>query len=55
VDSTGAALATSVGPQGNIGCPVTDEEISFFTSQLKKTTKMTDAELAEVAKEFKNP
>ena len=55
LDTAGAAAATSVGPEGNIGCPATDGEIIFFTGELKRTTKLSDSELEEVAYEFKHP
>ena len=35
-DGTGAELADSNGPEGNIGCPNTDEEIEVFLRILKK-------------------
>jgi hypothetical protein len=33
----GAVLATSEGPQGNIGCPYADEEIAHFVAMLEKS------------------
>lgn len=35
-DGDGAILADSNGPDGNIGCPNTDEEIQVFLGILKK-------------------
>lgn len=48
-------LATSVGPSGNVGCPMTHDEITYFVSILKQHTKMTPAQLAEVEAEFSKP
>ncbi len=36
LDAEGKALVTSNGPDGNVGCPYTDEEIAAFTGMLSK-------------------
>ena len=46
----GSTLATSDGPDGNVGFPSTDGEISAFTAALKKADPtFTDAELRTLA------
>ena len=37
----------------NMGCPTTDKEIADFLFKLKKTSKLTDAELETIATVFK--
>jgi len=47
----GAELADSNGPNGNIGCPNTDEEIEVFVGILKKVcTTLKDDDLAGLKK-----
>ncbi len=36
LDARGEVLATSDGPQGNVGCPVEPPEIEHFVGMLKK-------------------
>ena len=36
-DGDGKELVTSVGPDGNVGCPATPEEISHFISMIEQT------------------
>jgi hypothetical protein len=46
-DAAQKPLATSDGPDGNIGCPVTPEEAEVFFEILVKTrSRLTDADLA---------
>ncbi|TSD66927.1 DUF255 domain-containing protein [Inquilinus sp. KBS0705] len=45
----GAALTT---PGENVGCPAADNEVAFLTGILKATSKLTDDQLAIVAKRF---
>jgi len=47
LDSHGEKLATSDGPQGNIGFPVEPPEIAHFLGMLKKTAKRISAEQLE--------
>lgn len=47
LDAEGKALATSDGPNGNIGCPYTDEEIDTFVGILRKVVAtITEENLA---------
>ncbi len=46
LDGDGKELADSNGPQGNIGCPNTDEEIEVWTGILRKVrVTLTDEDL----------
>lgn len=50
LDSSGKTLASSVGPQGNIGYPYQPEEVDHFLSMLRETRRnLTDAELETIA------
>ena len=40
----GKELGDSMGPKGNIGCPVQPEEIAWFRTMLEKSTKRLTAE-----------
>lgn len=44
VDGTGKQLITSDGPNGNIGCPVSDEEQAYFVTMLEQTVQRSSAE-----------
>ena len=47
LDAEGKALITSDGPNGNVGCPVTEDEAKHFFEMLKATRqRLTDEELA---------
>ena len=47
LDGDGKALADSDGPDGNIGCPVTEEEADWLFEMLGRTRqRLTDEELA---------
>ena len=49
VDGKGDLLATSDGPEGNIGYPATTSEIGHFMSMLKKTARhATPEQIAEI-------
>jgi thiol-disulfide isomerase/thioredoxin len=46
VDVDGAPLASSIGPQGNIGAPAAPEELAHFREMLTSTApEMSDADL----------
>ncbi len=46
VDAEGQALADSDGPNGNVGCPVSEEEAAHLFSVLTKTRqRLTDEEM----------
>ncbi|MFT5289137.1 MAG: hypothetical protein ACI82F_001196 [Planctomycetota bacterium] len=52
VDSGGKALADSDGPDGNIGCPVSEVEATHLFSVLRKTRqRLTDEEMKVLRKE----
>ena len=40
-------------PGKNVGCPATDEEVAHFINVLKKTTGITNEEIAAVEKRFR--
>ena len=60
-DSTGAALITSDGPEGNIGCPGSESETAWFMEMISKTARSLDeaaiakldALLEEFAKQYR--
>lgn len=53
LDAKGALLADAFNAKGeNIGCPGTAEEVAEFTAKLKKTSKMTDKQLAVIKETF---
>ncbi|GGH05084.1 thioredoxin family protein [Mucilaginibacter phyllosphaerae] len=61
LDAKGKVLADSqIRPAGasldtygeNVGCPGAPDEVTFFTKILKSTSKLTDAQLAVIAKRF---
>ena len=46
LDADGKALVDSDGPEGNIGCPVTEAEAAHFFDMLRTTRqRLTDDEL----------
>ncbi|MCA9320025.1 MAG: hypothetical protein KDB53_04785 [Planctomycetes bacterium] len=53
LDGEGNQLVTSDGPKGNIGCPVTDEESSWFLEMIDRTRQhMSDADRAAIARDL---
>ena len=47
IDATDKAVATSTGPDGNVGFPAKDTEYAHFKSMLEKARKhLTDADIA---------
>ena len=46
----GKALATSDGPEGNVGFPYQPAEVAHFLGMLKQSTKLTPEQLASIAK-----
>ncbi|MFM7166224.1 MAG: thioredoxin family protein [Planctomycetaceae bacterium] len=53
LDASGKTLATSIGPEGNIGYPYQPAEIAHFLSMLKSTrSRLTDAQLESIAAEL---
>ena len=52
LDASGEQLVTGDGPEGNIGCPVTEAEARWFFSMLETTRQhSTDAGLAQLRAE----
>lgn len=50
LDTSGKTLATSIGPQGNIGYPAQPQEIAHFVAMLKSTrNRLTDTEIESLA------
>ncbi len=48
----GTRQVTSVGPDGNVGCPVTEPEAAWFFEMLARTRKqLTDEDLAVLRRE----
>jgi thiol-disulfide isomerase/thioredoxin len=37
----------------NVGCPASEEEVAYFISVLKKTSTLTEAQLAKIEKRFR--
>lgn len=53
LDAKGNILADSFNGKGeNLGCPGTPEEVVEFTAKLKKTSKLTDKQLAVIKETF---
>ena len=51
LDAAGEVIATSDGPEGNVGFPVMDKEIAHFIQVLRSTkTRLTDAQVDKVQK-----
>ena len=54
LDSAGNELATSDGPDGNIGCPVQPSEIEHFMRMISQSDKgYTPGELVRINKALK--
>lgn len=54
LNKNGKVLADSQRKPGqNTGCPATEEEVAYFSSVLKKTSSLTNAELEAVRKRFR--
>jgi thioredoxin-related protein len=53
-DAKGKMLADSQkAPGENVGCPAEADEVAYFTSVLKKTTKLSEGELQVIAERFR--
>ena len=39
LDGDGTELVTSDGPNGNIGCPITEPERAYFVTMIEKTAQ----------------
>jgi len=54
IDNNGKILADSQKKRGeNVGCPATAEEVAHFINVLKKTSSITDDQIAKVEKRFR--
>jgi hypothetical protein len=54
LDGDGKAIATSLGPKGNIGHPNQPEEVEHFQGMLQKAKRhLTDAEIATLITSLK--
>jgi thioredoxin-related protein len=54
LDAKGNKLADSRMSNGdNTGCPAKEEEVQYFTTVLKKTSKLTDSEIEQIGKRFR--
>jgi thioredoxin-related protein len=54
MDKNGTILADSQKKRGeNVGCPATSEEVAHFINVLKKTSSITDEQIAKVEKRFR--
>ncbi len=38
---------------GNVGCPAQEDEVNYFAQVLKKTTKLTDLQIAAIKERFR--
>ena len=49
LDGSGKELVTSVGPQGNVGCPVEPFEIEHFVEMIKQTSDANEEQLKAIS------
>ncbi len=51
LDADGTELVTSDGPDGNIGCPVSEDECAYFVSMIETTIQRApEGRIAEITK-----
>ena len=48
LDGDGKELISSVGPDGNIGCPVEPNEIAHFVDMIKQSSDASEENLAKI-------
>ena len=48
LDGDGKELITSVGPKGNVGCPVEPHEIEYFVEMIKQSSDASEDELTAI-------
>jgi hypothetical protein len=53
LDGDGNELVTSVGPQGNVGCPVEPHEIEYFVEMIKQSSDASEDELIAISDAMK--
>ena len=49
LDGDGNELITSVGPKGNVGCPLEPFEIEHFVDMIKQSSDASDDELTAIS------
>ncbi len=53
LDGDGSEIVTSVGPQGNIGCPAETFEIEHFVDMIKQSSNASEAQLTAISDALK--
>ncbi|MGB1929725.1 MAG: hypothetical protein ACPHO8_10470 [Mariniblastus sp.] len=48
LDGDGKELITSVGPEGNVGCPVKPDEVDYFVEMIRSTSSSDEQRLEEI-------
>ncbi len=48
LDGDGKELISSVGPDGNVGCPVDPNEIAHFVEMIKQTSAASEEQLSAI-------
>lgn len=49
LDGDGEELVSSVGPKGNVGCPVEPHEIEHFIDMIKQSSDADEEELTAIS------
>lgn len=52
LDGDGKELITSVGPEGNIGCPVQPAEVAHFVTMIESSSTSDEQRLEEIRQAF---
>ncbi len=50
LDGDGKELITSVGPEGNVGCPVQPAEVDYFVTMIESSSSSNEQRLEEIRK-----
>ena len=50
LDRDGKELITSVGPKGNVGCPVQPDEIDYFVKMIESSSVSNEQRLEKIRK-----
>jgi hypothetical protein len=53
LDGDGNELISSVGPKGNVGCPVVPHEIEYFVEMIKQSSDASEDELTAISDAMK--
>ena len=48
LDGNGKEIVTSVGPEGNVGCPVEPFEIEHFVDMIKQSSNASEEQLIAI-------